>query len=248
DGLQPGGILFLNGDDPRLKTTTARSGFQTIYFGTGENSDYRAVDIRVEDGYPAFTAVHHAERIPMKLSVMGAHQVLNAMVALAVADTNGVSMQAAAVYLEAFTGFQNRQQIYEDQGMIIIDDTYNASPVSMKAAIDILIGQKKSTRRIAVLADMKELGTETRRFHYEIGTYFKNQPVDIVVTLGDLAKEIARGVKEAAPSILVYPFEEKPQLETWLKEELKAGDCVLFKGSNSMKLGEVVEHVRQYHH
>ncbi|MEG0566651.1 MAG: cyanophycin synthetase, partial [Hungatella sp.] len=173
---------------------------------------------------------------------------LNAMVSLAVADTNGVSMQAAAAYLEAFTGFQNRQQIYEDRGMTIIDDTYNASPVSMKAAIDILIGQKKSTRRIAVLADMKELGTETRRFHYEIGTYFKNQPVDIVVTLGDLAKEIARGVNEAAPSILVYPFEEKPQLETWLKEELKAGDCVLFKGSNSMKLGEVVEHVRQYHH
>ena len=109
---------------------------------------------------------------------MGMHQVPNALAALAVADTNGISMKAAAEKLGQFTGFQNRQQIYEVSGIRLIDDTYNASPVSMKAAIDILVSMKDASRRIAVLADMKELGEDALRFHYEIGTYLSECPVD----------------------------------------------------------------------
>lgn len=243
DGLKKGGILFLNGDDDMLKNTVARPGFSTVYYGTGEACEYRAIDIRIEDGYPAFTAVHGDVTIPMKLNVMGAHQILNAMVSLAVADKSGVPMVDAARSLEQFTGFDNRQQIYETNGKTVIDDTYNASPVSMKAAIDILASMKQAKRRIAVLADMKELGPEAPRFHYEMGVYLADKPVDIVVTLGELAMEIKKGVTEHAGGIEVHSFEERSQMEKWLKMQLTSGDCVLFKGSNSMKLGEVVEHV-----
>lgn len=248
DGLKEGGILFLNGDDDMLKETTARPGFQTVYYGTGEHCHYRAIDIRMEDGYPAFTAVHKDEKIPVKLCIMGAHQVLNAMVSLAVADANGVPMKEAAKKLEEFTGYQGRQQVYKAGDVTIIDDTYNASPVSMKAAIDILASMKQANRRIAILADMKELGPESPGFHREIGTYLADCPVDTVGVLGELAGEIAEGIAEKNPSMNVFRFMEKPLLEEWLKTELQAGDCVLFKGSNSMNLGEVVEHVRKYHY
>lgn len=279
DGLKPGGTLFLNGDDEWLKKTRAREGFHTVYYGLGENCDYRAVDVHSEGGYPAFTLVHGAERVHVVLQVMGAHQILNALVALAVADANGVPMEEAAKGLKQFTGFEGRQQVAQVGGLTVIDDTYNASPVSMRAAIDILVslgteakgrkpgrlpdqaeshwedGQQlvvpdKKGRRIAVLADMKELGVDAPRFHYEIGEYLAQLPVDITVTYGELALEIAKGVREHSDKITVHSFSsgQKEQLEAFLDGELKTGDSVLFKGSNSMKLGEVVKHVRQHHH
>lgn len=209
---------------------------------------------------------------------MGAHQILNALVALAVADASGVPMKEAAESLKQFTGFEGRQQVIKVGGLTIIDDTYNASPVSMKAAINILVsleteseeqtddrqmdqktlhgeeGQQpapdKKGRRVAILADMKELGADALRFHYEIGEYLAQLPVDLAVTYGELALEIAKGVREHSDKITVHSFslQEKDQLEAFLDGELKTGDSVLFKGSNSMKLGEVVKHVRQHHH
>lgn len=239
DGLTEHGILFLNGDDELLKKTTARDGFETIYYGTGENCHYRAADVRLENGYPVFTAVCGDERVPVRLKVMGTHNVANAMVSLAVASVCGIPMEAAAKQLAEFTGFQNRQQIYHTGGMTIIDDTYNASPVSMKAGLEVLNSIEHSRRRVAVLADMKELGPDSPRYHYEIGTYIAAHPVDKVAVLGELAKEIARGVREQAPHILVYEFMDREPLVEWLKTELREGDAVLFKGSNSMELGKV---------
>lgn len=239
DGLTEHGILFLNGDDELLKKTTARDGFETIYYGTGENCHYRAADVRLENGYPVFTAVCGDEQVPVRLKVMGTHNVANAMVSLAVASVCGIPMEAAAKQLAEFTGFQNRQQIYHTGGMTIIDDTYNASPVSMKAGLEVLNSIEHSRRRVAVLADMKELGPDSPRYHYEIGTYIAAHPVDKVAVLGELAKEIARGVREQAPHILVYEFMDRESLVEWLKTELREGDAVLFKGSNSMELGKV---------
>lgn len=245
DGLREGGILFLNGDDEFLKNTRAKEGCRTIYYGTGENCDYRAMDVHLEDGFPAFTAVHGQQRVPLRLAVMGSHNVLNAMVSLAIASECKIPMEAAAKCLQEFTGFKNRQQIYRTGGMTVIDDTYNASPVSMKAGLEVLGSITKAERRIAVLADMKELGERSPEFHYEIGEYIAEHPVDEVVTLGELAGEIARAVKEKAPGILVREFMEQGPLVAYLKTELKEGDCVLFKGSNSMKLGRVAEEFYQ---
>ena len=89
----------------------------------------------------------------VRLSIMGRHNVLNAMVALAVADLSGVPLSGAVKCLAAFTGFQNRQQVMQKHGITVIDDTYNASPVSMKAGLEVLEATAKG-RRIAVLADM----------------------------------------------------------------------------------------------
>ena len=244
DGLCENGILFLNGDDEFLKNTKAKEGFKTIYYGTGEYCDYRAIDVHLEEGFPAFTAVYKDIKVPVRLPVMGSHNVLNAMVSLAVAAENGIPMEEAAACLMKFTGFKNRQQIYQTEALTVIDDTYNASPVSMKAGLEVLGSIAKADRKVAVLADMKELGEKSPEYHYEIGTYIASHPIDLVVTLGELAAEIARAVKEHAPQIVVKEFMEQEPLTAYLKEELKKGDCVLFKGSNSMKLGLVAQ---QFH-
>ena len=114
----------------------------------------------------------------------------------------------------------------------------------MKAGLEVLGSLTKAKRRIAVLADMKELGEDAPRYHYEIGEYIAEHPVYEVVTLGELAGEIARAVKEKAKGILVKEFMEQEALVVYLKEELKEGDSVLFKGSNSMKLSQVAD---QFH-
>lgn len=163
----------------------------------------------------------------------------NAMAALAVADVNGVSMEAAAGKLGEFAGFQGRQQIYEKNGVTIIDDSYNASPISMKAALEVLLSFRRARRRIAVLADMKELGADALKFHQDIGIWLSAHSVDALFTLGELAK--AMGDAAVQPSCCRYHFVEGDRDELYRKLTgfLKDGDCVLLKGSNSMKLGEV---------
>ncbi len=241
DGLEPGGVLLLNGDDPLLKHTRAREGYRTVYYGTGENCQYQAKEVRMENGKAVFTAVHGGRQVPVRLQVPGFHNVLNAMAALAAAEESGLPMEQAVRTLEKFHGFKHRQQIFEKNGIVVVDDTYNASPVSMKAGLDILADVSAGRRRIAVLADMKELGDESRRFHYEVGTYLKERPVEILFTLGELAEEIARGAEESGGAGCTEQFEDKEQLAKRLHQVLQPGDCVLFKGSNSMGLSELAE-------
>lgn len=248
DGLKPGGTLILNGDDPWLARSRAKEGCRAVYYGTGEHCGYQAQDIRLTDGYPSFEAVCRGKRIPVKLGVMGRHQVGNALAALAVADLNGVDLEAAAAALEAFRGYQGRQQRYERDGILYIDDTYNASPVSMKAAVDILSCLNRPGRRIAVLADMKELGKEEERFHREVGEYVGESRTDLLLTYGGLAEAIRAGALKARPGLLTVHFQNREELEQYLLTHLREGDAVLLKGSNSMKLGEVAQYVCQCHH
>lgn len=243
DGLADGGVLFLNGDDPMLKDIKAKDGCRTVYYGTGPNSLYRAEDTTMEDGCPVFTAVCGRRRIPVHLRVMGRHNVLNAMVALAVADENGVPLEAAVEKLEAFTGFKGRQQIFRKDGMTFIDDSYNASPVSMKAGLEVLFSLEGAGRRIAVLADMKELGPQAPAFHREIGTWLADRPLDELFTLGSLAQEIGAGAVDKGAGFACHAFAEGDLdgLYRAVEETLRPGDRILFKGSNSMRLGQVAE-------
>ncbi len=128
----------------------------------------------------------------------------------------------------------------QKHGITVIDDTYNASPVSMKAGLEVLEATAKG-RRIAVLADMKELGPDSPKFHYEVGSWMKSHPVDILFTYGELAEQIARGAKRAGMKAEYIHFEEnrRDALAEAIRAKLQPGDCVLLKGSNSMKLGEV---------
>ena len=270
DGMKLGGALIVNGDNDLLRDVQAKIGCDTICYGFAQYNNYRAEAVVYEGGKPSFLMVHGDTRIPVKLSVMGEHNVLNALAALAVADHFHVDLKLAAEKLAEFDGFKNRQQLCEANGVTIIDDTYNASPDSMKAGIRVLASLNNCSRRIAVLADMKELGGDTLKFHKEVGAFLAGQPVDVLVTYGDLALAIAEGaeemkgaketegtetmssVKTAAEEgtrtvqkvlqIVRFSEAEKQEMTEYLEKELRAGDAVLFKGSNSMKLFETAAH------
>lgn len=245
DGMAKDGVLFLNGDDDMLRSVVPEQGRRRILYGMGENCHYRGENLHLENGFPVFTAVHGRSRATVRLRVMGSHMVSNALAALAVAGEYEIPLKAAAKKLEEFEGYQGRQQTFTLGTITVIDDSYNASPASMKAGLEVLCSMEGEGRKIAVLADMKELGPDASGFHREIGAYIADRPVDQVVLLGELAAGIGQELSVLAPLVPVRSFGELGEVCRWLDDHLKQGDCVLFKGSNSMRLSFAVKHLRE---
>lgn len=241
DGLRENGVLILNGDDDMLCDTKGKDGVKTIYYGLGQNCDFRAENINLNDGPAKFTAIHGEERQEIELGVLGMHNVMNALAAIAVCHENGMTMEEAAQGLKTFHGFKGRQQIHAGAKYTILDDSYNASPASMKASLDVFKTLKPGSRHVAVLADMKELGDQVMEYHHEVGVHTANTGVDLVVTLGEACHALAEGVKSVS-EISVVEFSNKDDMVAYLDANLTEGDCVLFKGSNSMGLSAVAAH------
>ncbi len=175
----------------------------------------------------------------------GEHQVWNALAALGVAEAYGVPLEGAASELANFKGYRHRQQIFVRDGVLVIDDSYNASPDSMRAALSIL-REMKDRRRIAVLGDMKELGSAETELHREIGAELAAaEGADCVFTLGELAGALAAAFREhckAAYHPELKCFIKREELFAALKETVKPGDALLFKASNSMKFSELADY------
>ena len=240
--MDENGVLFLNADDDMLWEMKGKTGVKTFYFGTRPEADFRVENIRVVDEMNTFDYVHGDERILVTLKAFGLHHVLDAAAAMAICDYLGMDMMSVAGSLEGFIGI--RQKIINtDSGVIIIDDSYNASPDSMKAAINVLGGITNTGRKIAVLGDMYELGEDTDLFHREIGGYvrsaFAEGDLDELYTIGEKGKLIA----EAAlmEGFRIKTFLDKEKLTDYLIESLKPGDAVVIKASNGVHLSEVVE-------
>lgn len=239
DGFTPDMPMILNGDDDLLSGYRNTKAFRPVFYGLGRNNDYYAEDICSEAGKVSFTAVHGDRRKTLTLHVPGEHNVMNALAALAAADALGVSWDGAAAGLEAFGGFARRLQIREEAGVTFIDDTYNASPASMKAALQVLSATPARGKRVAVLADMLELGPDSPKYHYETGQYGCTQKVDLVCVIGTLGREIGKAYQEAG--IPVIFCENNPEAVDALKAEIHEGDVILLKGSNGMHLNEVLD-------
>ena len=241
DGLREDGVLILNGDDDMLCSTKGKSGVKTVYYGIGSNCDFRAENINLNDGPAKFTAVHGEDRQEVVLGVMGMHNVMNALAAIAVCHENGMTMEEAAQGLKTFHGFKGRQQIHAGARYTILDDSYNASPASMKASLDVFKTLKPGSRHVAVLADMKELGDKVMEYHHEVGVHTAGTGVNFVITLGEACHALAEGVRSVS-DIPVVEFTDKEEMVSYLEANLADGDCVLFKGSNSMGLSAVAAH------
>ena len=152
-----------------------------------------------------------------------------------IGDYLGMTMKQAAEGLLSFTGFKNRQQIHVGKKFTILDDSYNASPASMKASLQVFKTLCPGARHIAVLADMKELGENNLAYHREVGEYAGKIGIDMAVTLGEACHSLAEGIHSVS-NIPVHEFLDKKELTKWLEKEVREGDCLLFKGSNSIGL------------
>lgn len=246
------GALIINADDPlllELKTSRPQmelddemrrklAKLRIVTYGTGENADYRATDICYMGDKTFFLMCRKDDMVmqPVVLSVQGEHNVLNALAAIAVAEYFGVEAKSAAKGLMAYEPIAMRGGKQVKDGITVIDDTYNASPDSMKGGIDILM-TTEAERHIAVLADMLELGELSESCHREVGAYLAARKADLLVAIGTEAKHFAA----AAEGVKAHCFESNEEALAFLKDYLKSGDAVLIKGSRGMHLEEIVK-------
>lgn len=238
DHLPEGGKVFVNGDDDLLSTLESTPAREIVRFGFGENCEWRAEELDAGIHGTRFVCVHGGERFPVYVPAAGEHNVRNALAAVAAADAVGVPREAAVKAITQYVPEARRQQIKEINGLTLIDDTYNASPDSMRAALNILGALKAEGKKYAALADMLELGDHAKQGHLEVGAHAANCGVDMLLGIGPNAKYIVEGFNDPENSLW---FPTNAEAIEWLKAHVQPGDAVLCKGSLSMHTNEIIK-------
>ena len=240
DRFRKGSVLFLNGDDELLRSAAAKVRCETVLYGTGPYCAFRAERVEtVGDSTWFHYIAPGGEEGEARIPAIGSHHVLNALAGLAVARRLGVPLSRAAQALSNYRAPAMRQQIRRANEITVIDDSYNSSPDSAKSSLGVLAAFGGG-RRIAVLADMLELGAYSEQGHREVGAFAARSGVDILVTAGERARRIAEGALEAAPSLDCRVCADNAQALETLRSVLQPGDAVLVKGSRGMHTEEIV--------
>ena len=237
DGMAEDAPLVLGADDDLL--ACVRFSERPLIFCRIENkqADFRAEDIKTKGGVTSFTVVDHGASTPVVLPAVGRHNVINALFAFAVGYLEQMERSDIAGALRDYRPADMRQQVIETGEYTVLADCYNASPDSMRAAISVLCELDTAGRRIAVLADMLELGKIAQDEHRKIGLYAGMNRIDALFCYGTLSKALYDG---AAGISNRYHFTDKESLVCALRDYIRPGDVILLKGSRSMKLESVM--------
>src|SRR6267143_4173729 len=233
------GTVILNADDPFTPSIAARTRAKVILAGTTAGT-IRASEISQSGSGSDFTILEGAHRCRAQLPVPGLHMVQNALLAVAAGRVFGVSLEECAIGLAAAPLTKARLQIKEVHGVQFIDDSYNANPDSMKAALRTLVELDADGKRIAVLGEMLELGKESERGHREVGECAAELGVDQLIAIGEAGAIIARAAEKGgvAKSVAVKSTNEAAEM---LADIAAPGDLVLVKGSRSARTERVLE-------
>jgi len=238
--LQPGTTAVINGEDPRVALLPVANGVRRLVFGLGPEAEVRAEQIVSEGGRASFRLVLPSGGRKVALRAVGRHQVLNALAAAAAAVALGVEEETIALGLEKFQVSAGRSELIQlPCGAALLEDSYNANPQSVRAALDTLDDLPGKGQRIAVLGDMLELGTASVSLHREIGA-FAAKKTDLLLLLGDHSEDTASGARAAGMSEgQVRIFRTHEEAAACLKRELNSGDRVLVKGSRGMRMEKI---------
>jgi UDP-N-acetylmuramoyl-tripeptide--D-alanyl-D-alanine ligase len=233
------GTVILNADDPFSKNIAGRTRAKVIFAGTTEGT-IRASEITQSATGTDFTILEGAHRCRAQLPIPGLHMVQNALLAVAAGRMFGLSLEDCAAGLAAAPLTKARLQIKEIRGVRFIDDSYNANPESMKAALHTLVELDADGKRIAVLGEMRELGEESARGHREVGETAAELGVDQLIAIGDMAAAIAEAARNAGLQNISIARSTSEAAEL-LGEIAVSGDLVLVKGSRSVRTERVIE-------
>ena len=243
DFLSDNGMVCLNGDDDKLNTIHTVAGRKPIRFGKSKDFDVYATDLK-DNGLLGSEAIIHAglDEIGVIIPIPGIHMVNNALAATAVGLLLNLTMEQIAHGIKNVSSVAGRSNIVKTSKYILIDDCYNANPVSMKSAVDLLSTAKG--RKVAILGDMFELGEDEDFLHKEIGKYAVKKQIDTILCTGILSKNMYDGGtlanRESKKSEIRW-FQTKNELLVNLADILKDGDTVLIKASHGMGFSEVVD-------
>lgn len=243
--MKNGGSIILNGDDDLLSNMGPVKGVTPVLFGTNEDCQCYASGI-VPMGLKGTACTIHlpdGEAFDCLIPTPGAHMVSNALAGAAVGAALGLTADEIKAGIEAHTTLPGRNNIISTGSLMILDDCYNANPVSTKAAIDVL--DMAIGRKVAVLGNMGELGNNEKELHREVGEYAAKHGIDVVCGIGDLAKEITESAAKGA-STETHWFAAKQDFLAEMHHIIKEGDNVLVKASHGMQFPEIVEQLKKF--
>ena len=240
--MKPGGSVVLNGDDPLLSTIGPVKGSDPIFYGLDQDKNaVYATDVEPLGLKGTSCTIHLPEEsFSCVVPIPGIHMVSNALAGSAVGSKLGLTTEEIKRGIESLPSIPGRNHIIQTDRLNLLDDCYNANPVSMKASLDVLnmgIG-----RKVAVLGDMGELGPDYAALHRSVGEYAAEIGIDLVCAIGPMSKEIAEGA--ASDGTKTLWFETKADFLAQTKDILKDGDNVLIKASHGMEFPEIVEALR----
>ena len=251
DYLGEGASVVLNGDDDKLCTIADVHGTKPVFYGMGEvlptEAAYEQKTIyadAVEDH--GLRGIDFDLHLPegvyrVHVAIPGMHNVYNAMAAAAVGRALELTPEEICAGIESARTIGGRTNLIEAGGYLVIDDCYNANPVSMRAAIDVLA--QGEGRTIAVLGDMGELGADEKQLHYEVGAYVAQKHIDWLFAAGELSQELVRGVSEYPDFTTQYDYfgSNVDALRARVCGFVQPGDTILVKASHFMDYPRIVK-------
>jgi UDP-N-acetylmuramoyl-tripeptide--D-alanyl-D-alanine ligase len=249
-GVESGGAAALNRDAPqfeRLAEAAVAHGARVLKFGRGADCDARLIEVEAIDGGSRVTTQVLGRELAFVLGAPGVHMAENALGALLAAEALGADLDACAAALKRFSPQQGRGARFSittpDGPAIIIDESYNANPASMRAALKLLAAAKPGPkgRRIAVIGDMLELGPKAKAMHAELAADLSANRVDLLFGAGPLT----RALYDAAPASMRAAWAERSnELTDEVARALRGGDIAMVKGSNGSRMGPLVAALR----
>ena len=239
---QERGALIFPWDGRFLTKENTRGDYRQVMVGEDGKSDYIISDIddRGLDGIE-FTFEHMTKSSRVAIPVPGRHNAVNGTLAIAVSHMLGLSTEEAEAGLSKLKLTGSRLKLLENDKLRVIDDTYNASPDSMKSALKVLERSSCSGSRIAILGDMYELGEQSGKQHFEVGLFARGLRIDKLIAVGSEAERIAEGA--SGGGLQVMYFKKKEDLYGKMNQLIGQGDIILVKGSRGMKMEQIVEKV-----
>ena len=246
DFMSRDGKVCLNGDDDKLVSIKEVNGTVPVFFGMGKDNDIYA-DNYVNKGLDGSEMTIHikdgnaVEEFRVSIPLLGGHMVYNALAAAAVGTMLGMTPQQISMGISDVEPVGGRSHVIKTDRLTIIDDCYNANPVSMKAAIDLLV-QTHEGRRTAILGDMFELGENEASLHSEVGAYAADKEIDVMICVGKLSVNMYNAAKNKGDTTKkIYYYESKEQMLSEIDKLFEIGDTVLVKASHGMEFDGIIK-------
>lgn len=242
------GIIFLNGDSPALSgAEPVKASQKIIFFGMNGSYPYKFEDISFHNSDTEFTLVTDNFKDTVTIPCLGMHNVYNALAAIGVACELGVHFEDIKRGLMKFKNVGMRQQIFNLGDIVLVDDSYNASPDSVKSSAKILRNINSEGKNILVIADMLELGARSKEIHFDTGRYIAIEGVDVLITVGEDAKYLSDGALSVKSDLQSYHCSKNDEAFEVLKNVLQKNDKVLVKGSRGMHTDEISAKIKEYY-
>lgn len=246
DHLQPEATVILNGDDDKLSTVREVQGRSPLFFGCSDTMTCYADPVQNLGLKGTSLTIHLPGKVlNATVHIPGSHMVYNALAGALVGHTLGLTADEIAAGIEKLVPVSGRNNMVETDTFTIIDDCYNANPVSMKASLDVL--SYALGRTVAILGDMGELGETEKELHREVGIYAGERNLSLICCVGPLSESMAEGARSTAKGSTILHFPDKQELLFALPSLLKKGDTILIKASHYMEFPEIVSQLKDMH-